>query len=209
MPLPNDFEWVAIDLNSRMNEIYEFLRDNYVENNSIGFRFTYSIEMLQWYVQHLITKRGLTSDDEFKDWILGVQVKSNQKLVGFITAYPGTLRIREVSRPMAYVNFMCVHKKLRDKRLSPLLIKELARRCKLQGYFQAFATSGQFTPTPIAAVRYFHRSLNVKKLIDIGYSKLQPKETLSRLSRLLKTSDVRLQSNVIGAHDTRMAINGV
>lgn len=48
-PLPNDFEWVTIDLDTRMNELYEFLRDNYVENNTVGFRFTYSIDMLQWY----------------------------------------------------------------------------------------------------------------------------------------------------------------
>ena len=135
-------------------------------------------------------QRGLVSDDAFKKWNLGVQVKSNKKLVGFITAYPGTLRIRTSSNPMAFVNLMCVHKKLRDKRLSPLLIKELARICNLQGYFQAFATSGRFTPTPIASVRYFHRSLNPKKLTDIGYSSLKPNQTISRLTRLLKVSDV-------------------
>lgn len=50
LPLPNDFEWVAIDLDTRKSELYEFLRDNYVENAVIGFRFTYSIAMLEWYV---------------------------------------------------------------------------------------------------------------------------------------------------------------
>lgn len=148
----------------------------------------------------LVINRGLIKDPKFKDWILGVQVKANKKLVGFITAYPGTLRIREAVMPIANVNFMCVHKKLRDKRLSPLLIKELARRCKRRGYFQALATSGRRTPTPFSAIRYFHRSLNPKKLIDIGYSTLKPTETLSRMTRLLKTNDVSLIRSFINSN---------
>ena len=48
LPLPNDFEWVVIDLNSRMNELYEFLKDNYVENVQLGFRFEYSMAILKW-----------------------------------------------------------------------------------------------------------------------------------------------------------------
>jgi glycylpeptide N-tetradecanoyltransferase len=48
LPLPNDFEWVTIDLNTRVNDIFEFLKENYIENDVIGFRFTYSIAMLKW-----------------------------------------------------------------------------------------------------------------------------------------------------------------
>jgi glycylpeptide N-tetradecanoyltransferase len=139
-----------------------------------------------------LIQRGLIKDPKFKDWILGVQVKSNKKLVGFITAYPGIIRIRETTLPIANVNFLCVHKKLRDKRMSPLLIKEITRRCNRLGYFQALFTSGKQTPTPFSAVRYFHRSLNPKKLIEIGISSLKSKETLSRLSRLCKTNEVIL-----------------
>jgi glycylpeptide N-tetradecanoyltransferase len=134
--------------------------------------------------------RGLIADPEFKDWILGVQVKANKKLVGFVTAYPGMLRIRDTTIPVANVNFMCVHKKLRDKRLFPLLLKEVTRRCNLQGYFHGLATSGRRIPTPFCAIKYFHRSLNPKKLIEIGFSALKPKETVSRLIRLLKTNAV-------------------
>jgi hypothetical protein len=34
---------------------------------------------------------------------------------------------------MVEINFLCVHKKLRDKRLAPLLIKEITRRVNLTG----------------------------------------------------------------------------
>lgn len=53
LPLPNDFEWVNIDLNTRISELFDFLKGNYAENVAIGYRFTYNIPMLEWYVHHL------------------------------------------------------------------------------------------------------------------------------------------------------------
>jgi glycylpeptide N-tetradecanoyltransferase len=43
--------------------------------------------------------------------------------VGFISGIPCTMRIHASSMPMAEINFLCVHKKLRSKRLAPVLIK--------------------------------------------------------------------------------------
>ena len=37
---------------------------------------------------------------------------------------------------MVEINFLCVHKKLRSKRLAPVLIKEITRRVNLTGIFQ-------------------------------------------------------------------------
>ena len=39
--------------------------------------------------------------------------------------------------------------------------------------------------------RYWHRSLNVKKLVDIEFSRVQPRMTLNRTIRLHKLPDVR------------------
>ena len=49
------------------------------------------------------------------------------------------------------INFLCVHKKLRSKRLAPVLIKEVTRRCNSMGIFQAIYTAGVFLPTPFSA----------------------------------------------------------
>lgn len=35
---------------------------------------------------------------------------------------------------MVEINFLCVHKVLRDKRLAPVLIQEITRRVNLQGF---------------------------------------------------------------------------
>jgi len=51
---------------------------------------------------------------------------------------------------MAEINFLCIHKKLRAKRLAPLLIREVTRRIHLEGIFQAVYTAGLVLPRPIS-----------------------------------------------------------
>ena len=38
---------------------------------------------------------------------------------------------------MVEINFLCVHKRLRSKRLAPVLIREITRRVNCKGLFQA------------------------------------------------------------------------
>lgn len=90
---------------------------------------------------------------------------------------------------MAEINYLCVHKKLRSKRLAPVLIKEITRRVNLTNVWQAVYTAGVVLPQPVAKNRYYHRSLNPKKLIEIGFSHLQPRMTLSRTQKLYKLAD--------------------
>lgn len=87
------------------------------------------------------------------------------------------------------INFLCVHKKLRSKRLAPVLIKEVTRRVNLRGIFQAVYTAGAVLPTPVASCRYYHRSLSPKKLIDVGFSRLGQRMTMARTIKLYKLPD--------------------
>jgi glycylpeptide N-tetradecanoyltransferase len=87
---------------------------------------------------------------------------------------------------MAEINFLCVHKKLRSKRLAPVLIKEVTRRVNLHGVWQAAYTAGVVLPKPIAVCRYWHRSLNPKKLIEVGFSRLASNMTMMRTIKFYK-----------------------
>jgi len=87
------------------------------------------------------------------------------------------------------VNFLCVHKKLRSKRLAPVLIKEITRRVNRRGLFQAAYTAGVVLPKPVARCRYWHRSLNPKKLIEVGFSRLAPRMTTTRTIKLYALPD--------------------
>lgn len=52
-------------------------------------------------------------------------------------------------------------------------MQEITRRVNLRGIWQAAYTAGVVLPKPVATCQYWHRSLNPKKLIDIGFSRLQ------------------------------------
>lgn len=88
--------------------------------------------------------------------------------MALITAVPANIRIHQYIQPMAEINFLCVHKKLRSKRLAPVLIKEITRRVNLQDRWQAVYTAGTVLPRPVGRCRYYHRSLNPKKLVEVN-----------------------------------------
>jgi len=62
---------------------------------------------------------------------VGVRVSKTQKLLAFISGIPIKTKLREKTIKMAEINYLCVHKKLRAKRLAPVLIKEITRRVNL------------------------------------------------------------------------------
>ena len=87
---------------------------------------------------------------------------------------------------MVEINFLCVHKKLRSKRVAPVLIKEITRRVNCQGIFQAVYTAGVVLPKPVGTCRYWHRSLNPKKLIEVKFSHLSRNMTMQRHLKLYR-----------------------
>lgn len=178
-PLPESFGWCDININDakQVQEVYELLHKNYVEDDDAMFRFNYSPEFLAWALQ----PPGYRSD-----WHVGVRVKGSGKLVAFISGIPSTLLANGCHIKAVEINFLCVMKKLRSKRLAPVLIKEITRRVNLQDIWQAAYTAGVVLPKPVAQCRYWHRSLNPKKLIDVGFSALAPRMTMARTIRLYK-----------------------
>ncbi|EFN55805.1 hypothetical protein CHLNCDRAFT_48776 [Chlorella variabilis] len=182
--LPQNFEWVTcnIDNDGELKEIYELLSAHYVEDDDNMFRFAYSREFLHWALQPPGYKAL---------WHCGVRVSSTGKLVAFISGIPATVRVNATSLKTVEINFLCVHKKLRHKRLAPVLIKastatEITRRVNLHDIWQAVYTAGVLLPKPVAECQYWHRSLNPKKLISIGFSRLAPRMTMARTLKLYK-----------------------
>ena len=116
--------------------------------------------------------RALQSPGWTREWHVGIRASTSRKLVAFISAIPCELRVRTNILQASEVNFLCIHKKLRSKRLTPVLIKEITRRCYLREVWQAVYTAGIVLPTPVSTTRYYHRSINWQKLNDVGFSPL-------------------------------------
>lgn len=172
--LPKGFEWYEVDLtdDKGANDVYELLANHYVEDDDNHFRFNYAKAFLQW---------ALLAPGYLREWHLSVRGKAKKNLLAFITAIPANVNVYGKSVQMVEINFLCVHKKLRSKRLAPVLIKEITRRVNCRNRWQAVYTAGIVIPKPIARNRYWHRSLNPKKLVEIGFSSIPKRYTMSRL----------------------------
>jgi glycylpeptide N-tetradecanoyltransferase len=116
--------------------------------------------------------RSLLSPGWRKEWHIGI--RSGNTLCAFISAIPTNIRVRDKVLRGSEVNFLCVHKKLRGKRLTPVLIKEVTRRINLEGIWQAIYTGGIVLPKPVSTCRYYHRALNWMKLYEVGFSPCPP-----------------------------------
>ena len=163
--LPASFQWTDVNLDSDVEckELYTLLHENYVEDGDQMFRFDYSMPFLRWALQ---------PPGYRPEWFVGVRVAQTQKLVAFIACTPALLYCHgtrvQPSQPEAKedeatssddepsvveVNFLCVHKKLRSKRLAPVLIKEITRRVNVCGIFQARRPSPRFLRAPCLPAR--------------------------------------------------------
>lgn len=219
--LPGSFEWAELDLTdeAQANELYTLLHENYVEDGDNMFRFDYSIPFIRWAMQppghrnewhvgvrvsqtkKLVAFIGCTPADLLCH---GKRVEPGPVVLAEGEAEPSNASA--ASKPadtaggeqqsVVEVNFLCVHKKLRSKRLAPVLIREITRRVNLHGIFQASYTAGVVLPKPVARCRYWHRSLNPKKLIEVGFSALQPRMTMVRTLKLYALPEAPLTPGV-------------
>ncbi|KAG6004613.1 glycylpeptide N-tetradecanoyltransferase [Claviceps maximensis] len=159
------FDWVTVDLadDDEMKEVYELLNGHYVEDDEAMFRFNYIPEVLRW---------AMMAPGWQRKYHIGVRATQSRKLVAFISAIPVQIRVRNKTFTTSEVNFLCVHKKLRGKRLAPVLIKEVTRISNLDGIWQGLYTAGVVLPRPVSTCRYYHRALNWTKLHECGFSPL-------------------------------------
>jgi len=160
-----------------LEDVYKLLNRNYVEDDDNMFRFDYSKPFLRWAICPPDFDPGLH---------LGVKASKTGKLMGVITAIPQGMVVEGVKAKMVEINFLCVHKKLRSKRLAPVLIKEITRRVNLTGIFSACYTAGVLLPGAVGVARYYHRTINLKKLVDVGFTRVPRGKTLALQSKLYR-----------------------
>jgi glycylpeptide N-tetradecanoyltransferase len=212
-PLVAGFEWSEIDLQdeAELKEVQELLCNHYVEDDEAMFRFNYLNETLNW---------ALKAPGWRKSWHIGVRATKSRKLVAFISGVPVRLNVRDRLVNTAEINFLCVHKKLRSKRLAPVLIMEITRRCNLEGIYQAIYTAGVVLPKPVASCRYFHRVLDWEKLYSVGFSHLPhgstkmrqvskyrlPERTVTPGLRLMRAEDADQVQDLLARYMKRMAM---
>jgi glycylpeptide N-tetradecanoyltransferase len=160
-------------INQHMREVYEFLRDNYC-TGEVEFQFNYSPELLLW---------AMCPPGYSKTLHLGIR-DAKGSLVGFVSGAPMNLRIYNAHKRLVEINFLCVKQGERNNKLAPVLIEEVARRVRFLGMWQAIYTSTRVLPHSLATVNYYHRPLDVRRLIEMKFMNKRQGLTLASIIKL-------------------------
>lgn len=177
--MPPGYQWAQLDIETNdehVAQLYEMLKDHYVEDLMSTIRFNYSPELLKW---------ALCPPGYVKEWHVALRGPDGM-LMASIMGIPATMVINGNAMPTVIINFLCIHKKLRSKRLAPVMIKEVTRRVRLTGIHMAVYTSGTYLPRPMSKCQYYHRTINVKKLVETSFSYIKKNMTMARTIKLFK-----------------------
>lgn len=158
--IPNGYYWKDMDIWNREDctKIYNFLDLFYTQDLNNKFKLHYKKEFLQWVL-------GSSNSN------ISLALIFNNEIVGFISGVVGKYQVKSEKLDMIDINFLCIHPQLRGRNIAPLLIQEIRNRFKSNGFNYAFFTTDRYIPQPFSTVKYYHRALNPKKLIDIGFIK--------------------------------------
>jgi len=151
MKLPEGFSWDT----PKLEEAHRLLKPYYVCDET--FRLTYSIETLKWASQ--------TPGYENR----GIRHNDTGELIGYISSVPIKVRVCKDVLNMVQINFLCVHPDYRDRGFAPILISEIKRIANTKGIWQAVYTAATKIPGSLVKSSYWHRFLNVKKLVKTGF----------------------------------------
>lgn len=158
------FVWDCIDVedDAQLSELYAFLRDHYVEGHS--YRFRYSKEMLRY---------SLTPPGHRKEFNVCLRFRATKSLVAFLSAVPATVRAHDKVFKTAEANYFCIDRRFRSQSLSPLMLSKLISTVgTYSDITTSLCTSGAELMPPLSVARYHHRQLNVKKMVEIGFTRL-------------------------------------
>jgi len=146
--LPDGFSWTEPSL----QEAHKLLSEHYVCDET--FKLSYSPNTLKWATE-LPGK--------------GIRHTESGELIGYISSAPMKVRVCDDILDMVQINFLCIHPKYRDKGFAPILISEIKRIANTNNIWQAVYTAVTKIPTPIVKSTYWHRFLNIKRLVKTGF----------------------------------------
>jgi len=108
--LPPGFEWINIDPDDdeKMEELSQFLNDQYVEEQGGTFRLAFDRQTLQWAYKF----PGFN-----KDYIVAIVNSKSKKILATFMCIISNLQAYDKKIIVAETNFQAVHKKLREKKM--------------------------------------------------------------------------------------------
>lgn len=177
LELPANFQLKTLDV-GYLNEIHSLLNNHYIEDKDKIVRILYSKDYLYWYFKSAL--------------IIGLIHKN--RLVGIISASIMNMSIRDEEFKIAYINYLCIQRNIRNIGLSKILIKKLTN--KLENMNVLFNTYNEIKYNLVCKSDQYIIPINYSKLKKIGF--LDDPSSITSLKtnplHLMKITDV---SNLI------------
>lgn len=165
--LPAGLSFATVELAQRSGgarELARFLSEHYQGDDAFAVRQPSA--RLRWVLRAPAMRA---------DWALCVRdQRSGGRLVGFVAAVPRALWLDGAQVDGVEVCFLCVHPGYRGRGLTPLLLRELARRLARHGVRVAVYTGSKRLPGALAEARYYHRPLQPLRLARSGFVEVEP-----------------------------------
>jgi glycylpeptide N-tetradecanoyltransferase len=119
--LQNEFKWSTFTMNK---EVYNFILKNYIHDEQ------YTFERLKWILNPPIINPMITNKFNI---MIALNPDSNytyyqDNIIGTIVGKVINIFIYNEVKQCVYVDFLCIHKLYRNKRLSPLLISKMIEK---------------------------------------------------------------------------------
>jgi glycylpeptide N-tetradecanoyltransferase len=153
-----------------INQIYNFLKVNYSMSNE-EFTIEYSKNIICLILNYKSKNVAIMKDN---------------KLCGFVCGMNNQTTILDNTNNIFEGVLLCVDKTLRNYRMSPILMKELAR---LFDSCIATYVAKPILPTPFSKINLYHRPINFNKLNKLGFTKLNKTVENDSITKFYKVLD--------------------
>lgn len=192
MELAEHLTFATINLNDsvELDELVLFLENNYVESDDELIKFGYTKENIIWNYLHPAC---------IPELLLCIRDKESNELIATVFGKSVELKIKEKISTQIEKSFLCVSKKFRKMGLSKVINNELSRRVDALGLHNIFYTSGNSTPSKFRSLRYYHKTINPRKMCKLWHipsSTFEEKRSLilrdDEICRLIEQKDVKV-----------------
>eukprot|EP00826_Nyctotherus_ovalis_P034878 TRINITY_DN2942_c0_g4_i1.p4 TRINITY_DN2942_c0_g4~~TRINITY_DN2942_c0_g4_i1.p4 ORF type:complete len:126 (-),score=30.90 TRINITY_DN2942_c0_g4_i1:785-1162(-) len=123
------------------------------------FRMKLSLPYLTWV---------FTPPGHHKEWALGIRVKATNELVGHANVVPVRASVGGTALDLAEGSFVAIKAEHRQRRLTPLIYREMIRRMRLRGVHQFYISTDRVLFAPFTEKWFYRRDLNFKKMYAVS-----------------------------------------
>lgn len=152
--LPEGFEWHKYNIGDKedLKQITQLIQGRYIGDGS--FKLFYNSEFLEWCLN--------------KSACWGIRIIKNKNPVGFISANTITLCISGEIIKCLEIDFLCIHPKLRHKKMTNVLVLKIQK--EISDIKIAFFTGAEKHLGYICEKQIYHFPINYKKLLNLGFT---------------------------------------